>query len=98
LTLRIHQLVGAVVGYLGPSTDFQVSTIVTPAETIHHRRARVLASADELGNVSEVCSQMGILPDHSYHYSRAALMPKDRRAPHFRTLSRSATAARHPGI
>jgi transposase InsO family protein len=61
---------------------------VTPAEIIYHRRVRLLSLADELGNVSAACRQMGISRTRFYEwrgvarqYGLAALMPKDRRAP-----------------
>jgi transposase InsO family protein len=61
---------------------------VTPAEIIYHRRVRLLCLADELGNVSAACRQMGISRTRYYEwraivaaYGLAALMPKDRRRP-----------------
>ena len=36
------------------------STTVTPDEIIAHRRRRQLALADELGNVSAACRQIGV--------------------------------------
>jgi transposase InsO family protein len=61
---------------------------VTPAEIIYHRRVRLLELADELGNVSAACRQMGISRTRYYEwravvaqYGLAALMPKDRRVP-----------------
>jgi transposase InsO family protein len=61
---------------------------VTPAEIIYHRRVRLLELADEVGNVSAACRQMGISRTRYYEwrdvvarYGLAALMPKDRRHP-----------------
>jgi transposase InsO family protein len=61
---------------------------VTPAEIIYHRRVRLLELADELGNVSAACRQMGISRTRYYEwravvarYGLAALMPKERRIP-----------------
>lgn len=61
---------------------------MTPAEIIYHRRVRLLALADELGNVSVACRQMGISRTRYYEwrqivatYGLEALMPKDHRTP-----------------
>ena len=61
---------------------------MTPAEIIYHRRVRLLELADELGNVSAACRQMGISRTRYYEwrgivirYGLSALMPKDHRAP-----------------
>jgi transposase InsO family protein len=61
---------------------------VTPNEIIYHRRVRLLSLADELGNVSAACRQLGISRTRYYEWRRIvaqygleALMPKDRRAP-----------------
>jgi transposase InsO family protein len=61
---------------------------VTPTEIIYHRRVRLLELADELGNVSAACRQMGISRtryydwrDRAARYGIEALMPKDRRPP-----------------
>jgi transposase InsO family protein len=61
---------------------------VTPAEIIYHRRVRLLSLADELGNVSAACRQMGISRTRFYEWRKVvaeygldALMPKDRRTP-----------------
>lgn len=61
---------------------------MTPHEIIAHRRRRLLALADELGNVSEACRQMGISRTRYYewkhladHYGLDALTPKQRRKP-----------------
>ena len=61
---------------------------MTPSEIIYHRRVRLLALADELGNVSEACRQMGISRTRYYEwreivadYGLEALMPKGRRTP-----------------
>jgi transposase InsO family protein len=61
---------------------------VTPAEIIYHRRVRLLSLADELGNISAACRQMGISRTRYYEwrkivaaYGLEALMPKDRRTP-----------------
>jgi transposase InsO family protein len=86
--LQVHQLVGTVVDPVVPSTDPKEPTTVTPAEIIYHRRVRLLALADELGNVSAACRQMGISRTRYYEwrrvvaeYGETALMPKDRRTP-----------------
>jgi transposase InsO family protein len=61
---------------------------VTPAEIIAHRRRRLLALGDELGNVSAACRQMGISRTRYYQwrkladsYGLDALTPKPRRRP-----------------
>ena len=61
---------------------------MTPGEIIYHRRVRLLELADELGNVSAACRQVGISRTRYYEwrtvvarYGLTALMPKDRRAP-----------------
>ena len=61
---------------------------MTPAEIIYHRRARLLALADELGNVAAACRQLGISRTRYYEWRRVvaeygveALMPKGRRTP-----------------
>jgi len=79
-------LVGTVVDPVVPSTDPKEPTTVTPTEIIYHRRVRLLSLADELGNVSAACRQMGISRTRYYEwratvaqYGLEALMPKDRR-------------------
>ena len=61
---------------------------MTPSEIIYHRRVRLLALADELGNISAACRQMGISRTRYYEWRRIvanygleAMMPKDRRTP-----------------
>ena len=61
---------------------------MTPAEIIYHRRVRLLALADEVGNVAKACRQMGISRTRYYEwtaivaqYGIDALMPKTRRLP-----------------
>ena len=61
---------------------------MTPTEIIYHRRVRLLSLADELGNVSAACRQMGISRTRYYEwraivaaYGLEALMPKERRRP-----------------
>lgn len=61
---------------------------MTPAEIIYHRRVRLLALADELGNVAKACRQMGVSRTRFYEWRKIvadygidALMPKTRRAP-----------------
>ena len=61
---------------------------MTPAEIIYHRRVRLLALGDELGNVAQACRQMGISRTRYYEwtaivgqYGLEGLMPKIRRAP-----------------
>jgi transposase InsO family protein len=87
--LHIPHLVGAVVDPVAPSTETtKESTTVTPDEIIAHRRRRLLALADELGNVAEACRQMGISRTRYYEWKRLAdnygleaLTPKQRRKP-----------------
>lgn len=62
--------------------------MTTSAEIIFHRRVRLLELADELGNVSRACRQLGISRTRYYQwrkiadaYGLEALMPKDRRRP-----------------
>ena len=61
---------------------------MTPAEIIYHRRVRLLALGDELGNVAQACRQMGISRTRYCEwtaivgqYGLEGLMPKIRRAP-----------------
>jgi transposase InsO family protein len=61
---------------------------VTPDQIIAHRRRRLLELADELGNVSEACRQLGVSRTRYYQwrkladaYGLEALVPKDRRRP-----------------
>src|SRR6185503_9425390 len=88
LRWQVHHLVGTVVDPVVPSTDPKEPTTVTPTEIIYHRRVRLLSLADELGNVSAACRQMGISRTRYYEwratvaqYGLEALMPKDRRRP-----------------
>jgi len=90
LRLHIPHLVGAVVDAVTPCTETEEPTTVTPDEIIahRHRRRRLLALDDELGNVSEACRQMGISRTRYYewkrladHYGLDALAPKTRRKP-----------------
>jgi transposase InsO family protein len=71
-----------------PSKDPEEPITVTPVEIIAHRRRRLLELADELGNVSAACRQMGVSRTRYYEWKRVAerygveaLTPKDRRAP-----------------
>lgn len=61
---------------------------MTPDQIIAHRRRRLLQLADELGNVSAACRQMGVSRTRYYEwktlaetYGLDALTPKDRRRP-----------------
>jgi cellulose synthase/poly-beta-1,6-N-acetylglucosamine synthase-like glycosyltransferase len=45
---------------------------VNPAETIGHRRRRLLELADELGNVSAACRQMGVKRARYYEWKQLA--------------------------
>ena len=61
---------------------------MTPDQIIAHRRRRLLELADELGNVSEACRQMGVSRTRYYEwkhlaerYGLDALTPKSRRRP-----------------
>lgn len=61
---------------------------MTPAEIIYHRRVRLLALGDELGNVAEACRLMGVSRTRYYQWRKIvaeygidALMPKARRTP-----------------
>ena len=63
-------------------------TMTTSAEIIYQRRVRLLDLAQELGNVSAACRQLGISRTRYYqwkhlaeHYGLDALWPKDRRRP-----------------
>ena len=63
-------------------------TMTTSAEIIYQRRVRLLDLAQELGNVSQACRQLGISRTRYYqwkhvaeHYGIEALWPKDRRRP-----------------
>jgi transposase InsO family protein len=80
--------VGTVVDPVVPLTDPEGTTTVTPAEIIYHRRVRLLALADELGNAAEACRLMGVSRTRFYewrklaaNYGTDALMPKARRTP-----------------
>src|SRR5689334_1069452 len=88
LRCQVHRLVGTVVDPVVPLTEPEGTTTVTPAEIIHHRRVRVLALADELGNVAAACRLMGVSRTRFYEwrkivaaYGLDGLMPKPRRAP-----------------
>ena len=61
---------------------------MTPAEIIAHRRRRLLELAEELGNISEACRQLGVSRTRYYQwrkladaYGLDALTPKARRRP-----------------
>ena len=86
--MQVHHWVGTVVDPVVPLTEPEGTTTVTPAEIIYHRRVRLLELADELGNVSAACRQMGISRTRYYEwhgvvvrYGLSALMPKDHRVP-----------------
>jgi transposase InsO family protein len=87
--LHIPHLVGVVVDPVTPLTETtEESTTMTPNEIIAHRRRRLLALADELGNVAEACRQMGVSRTRYYEWKRQAQMyglealtPKPRRRP-----------------
>jgi hypothetical protein len=88
LRLRVHQLVVTVVDLVVPLTEPQAPTTVTPAEIIYHPRVRLLALADELGNVAEAWRLMGESRTRFYEWPKIvagygidALMPKGRRRP-----------------
>lgn len=62
--------------------------MTTSAEIIYHRRVRLLDLAEEIGNISKACRQLGISRTRYYEwkqlaeaYGLEALMPKDRRRP-----------------
>lgn len=61
---------------------------MTPDQIIAHRRRRLLELADELGNVSEACRQLGVSRTRYYEWKKMAdqygldaLTPKARRLP-----------------
>jgi transposase InsO family protein len=61
---------------------------MTPDQIIAHRRRRLLHLAEELGNVSEACRQLGVSRTRYYEWKHAAerygleaLTPKTRRRP-----------------
>lgn len=61
---------------------------MTPGQIIAHRRRRLLDLADQLGNISQACRQMGISRTRYYQwkklaeaYGLEALEPKTRRRP-----------------
>ena len=66
--VQVHHLVGTVVDPVVPLTEPEGTTTVTPAEIIYHRRVRLLALADELGNVAAACRQMGISRTRYYEW------------------------------
>jgi hypothetical protein len=70
--LRVHHLVGTVVDPVVPLTDPGGTTTVTPAEIIYHRRVRLLALADELGNAAEACRLMGVSRTRFYEWRKLA--------------------------
>jgi transposase InsO family protein len=79
---------GTVVDPVVPLTDPEGTTTVTPAEIIYHRRVRLLSLAEELGNVSAACRQMGVSRTRYYEWRKIvaafgleALLPKQRRRP-----------------
>ena len=45
---------------------------MTPAEIIYDRRVRLLPLADELGNISAACRQMGISRNRYYEWRGVA--------------------------
>ena len=62
--------------------------MTTSAEIIYHRRVRLLDLAEELGNISAACRQIGVSRTRYYEwkdiaelYGLEALWPKDRRRP-----------------
>jgi transposase InsO family protein len=71
-----------------PQSTKDTITMTTPTDIIFARRVRLLELADELGNVSLACRQMGISRTRYYQWRRLAdaygleaLMPKHRRRP-----------------
>jgi transposase InsO family protein len=73
---------------VAPTKDPKEPITVTPDQIIAHRRRRLLELADELGNVSEACRQMGVSRTRYYQwkkladaYGLEALTPKSRRPP-----------------
>ena len=63
-------------------------TMTTSDEIIFHRRVRLLELAQELGNISAACRQLGVSRTRFYewkklaeNYGIEALWPKDRRRP-----------------
>jgi len=73
---------------LVPTKEPEEPITVTPAEIIYHRRVRVLAYAQETGNVAATCRTFGVSRTRFYEWRRVAelygleaLMPKERRAP-----------------
>lgn len=61
---------------------------MTPDQIVAHRRRRLLELADELGNVSAACRQMGVSRTRYYEWKKLAetygldaLTPKTRRRP-----------------
>jgi transposase InsO family protein len=71
-----------------PTKDPEEPITVTPDQIIYQRRARVLALADELGNVKAACELVGVSRTSFYEWRRVAeaygleaLMPKTRRRP-----------------
>ena len=59
---------GTGVDLVVPHTELEGTTTVTPAEIIYHRCVRLLELADELGNVSAACRQMGISGTRYYEW------------------------------
>ena len=71
-----------------PLTEPKEFTTVTPDQIISHRRRRLLELADELGNISEACRQIGVSRQRYYEWKKLAerygldaLEPKARRRP-----------------
>ena len=70
--MHIHRWVGAVMDPVVPSTDPEEPITVTPDQIIAHRRRRLLELADELGNVSAACRQLGVSRTRFYEWKRLA--------------------------
>ncbi|MEL7210640.1 MAG: DDE-type integrase/transposase/recombinase, partial [Actinomycetota bacterium] len=89
LRLQVPQSRGLVMDPVVPSTDpKEPITMTTSAEIIYHRRVRLLNLAEELGNISAACRQIGVSRTRYYEwkdtaevYGLEALWPKDRRRP-----------------
>ncbi len=89
LRLQVPESRGLVMDSVVPTKESKGPiTMTTSAEIIYQRRVRLLELAEELGNISAACRQLGISRTRYYewkhlseNYGVQGLWPKDRRRP-----------------